>query len=196
MPARTVLLTLLWSLSAAAEPVTESLLGGRSHHVGIGLDVAGATAALTTGNPYRPYSVGGGVAFAVRVGTQLGRGVGVYYVNRTPMYLFADAMPGMGVSLDCFDFNGVMLNLSVRDNLTVGLGPSFDFMVPFFGNRAFGGGLDARIEYTVARDGQQSRYTIGFDLHPSVLAYNETHGFYGYTKALLVADLSIGVQWR
>ena len=199
-PACSLLLVLLWVAAAAAQPTASARLSdGRSQHLAIGFDVGGVTAAMTTGNPYRPYGVGGGLALAVQVGTQLGPRLGLYYLNRTPIYLFADAMPGIGVAMDSFDFNSVVLNLTLRDNLTVGLGPSFDFMIPFSGNRAFGGGVNARVEVALTDpipNDRKGRVTIGFDVHPSVLAYRETHGFYGFTKLLLVADLSIGVQWR
>ena len=166
--------------------------------LGFGIELATAAAALTTGDPHHPNATGAGLALTVRVGAQLTQRLGLYYVNRAPLYVFADQMPGLGVALDCFDFNAVVLKVALSDQLAVSVGPSFDFMPPFSGNTALGGGVDARIEYALRpeHEDQRTRTTLGLDLHPSILSYNEKHGYFGYLKQVLVAGVSIGVQWR
>jgi hypothetical protein len=164
-----------------------------------GVEIGGTGASLLTGNPYRPSAAGAGLVLGVRIGAQLNERFGVYWVNRAPAYLFASHMPGLGVAFDVLDFNAVMLQLSLRYDLSVSLGPSFDAMVPVHGNRAIGGGADFRLAYQLSgprvSDDKKPRITLGLDVHPSLLAYTETHGFFAFHKRVLVAGLSLGAEW-
>ncbi len=160
-----------------------------------GLEAAVAGASLTTGTPHRPHAGGLGLLLGFNFGWRLTDTVALRYLNRLPLYVFADEMPGLGVALDCFDFNVVAIEARVTDELFVSFGPSFDFMVPLFGNRAFGGGVDLRLQRTIRDDGGKPRYTLGLFFHPSVMQWTEKNEFYGFVKVVGVAGITFEALW-
>lgn len=159
------------------------------------LEAAVAGASLSTGTPHRPYAGGLGLLVGFGFGWQLSENVTFRYLNRIPLYVFADEMPGLGVALDCFDFNVAALEVQIADELYVTVGPSFDFMIPFFGNRAFGGGLDLRVHRSIRDDAGKPRSTLGLFFHPSVMHWVEKHGFYDFVKVVGVAGISFEASW-
>jgi hypothetical protein len=160
-----------------------------------GLEVGVAGASLTTGTPHRPYAGGLGLMLGFNFGWPLGEGLALRYLNRIPIYVFADEMPGLGVALDCFDFNVVAIEVRLADELYLSFGPSFDFMVPFAGNRAFGGGLDLRLQRVIRDDGGKPRYTLGLFFHPSAMQWTESHDYYSFLKVVGLAGITFEALW-
>jgi hypothetical protein len=178
--------TLLLALLAAAPASAEYRFG---------LEAAVAGASLTTGTPHRPYAGGAGLVLGVSFGWRLNEWLSLRYLNRMPLYVFADEMPGLGVALDWYDFNVLALDAWVTDELFVTFGPSFDLMVPYAGNRAFGGGVDLRLQRVIRDDGGTPRYTLGLFFHPSVMQWTESHGYYEFTKVVGVAGITFEALW-
>ena len=164
----------------------------------VGFELGVDAAWTTTGNPYNPTAGGAGPLFALVVGGQLTERFGLYGVLRTPFYFFADHLPGLGISIDWFDFNALVLSIAVR-RFTLSVGPSLDILLPTQGNYAVGGGADLRVDYELVRqtaDKGQARITLGLLVHPSAMHFTEAHGYFSFLKTVVVVGLSAGAQWH
>ena len=175
--------------------LTVLLAGPASAEYRFGLEAAVAGASLTTGIPHRPHAGGAGLLLGFSFSFPLTQTVTFRYLNRIPLYVFADEMPGLGIALDCFDFNVAALEVQFSDELFLALGPSFDFMIPYFGNRAFGGGVDVRVHRTVRDVGGKPRYTLGLFFHSSVMQWTEKNDFFRFLKVVGIAGISFEAQW-
>ena len=154
-----------------------------------GLEVGAVGASLTTGVPHRPHAGGAGILLGFTIGFPLSDRVALHYLNRLPLYVFADGMPGLGVALDSFDFNAAVVKVAIDDDL------SFDFMVPFFGNRAFGGGGDLRVARIIRDAQRRPMLSASLFVHPSALAYTEKHGYFRFVKVVVVAGVTVEFLW-
>jgi hypothetical protein len=155
-----------------------------------------AVADTTTGNPYSPEAQGGGLIMAITAGAQVTRHIGLYGVLRTPSYIWKDQMPGVGLTIDWFDFNALVVTFSFN-RLTLAAGPSLDIQWPVYANPGIGGGADVRFDFELVHrtENQGARITLGLLFHPSVMKVSEPQGYFSFLKVVWLGGLTLGVQW-
>jgi hypothetical protein len=162
------------------------LRGGFSFNGGGAFEIAG-------GNT----TPGGAISFAARLGVQFNHFVGLYYQN-TPNLFFIAGQDSLHVGV--FDFNSVLVNLTLVDMIELGVGPSLDAGAVFGcsvaddvscgGGSGVGFGMHGRFALNLGglrgEGPRRSAFALGLDVHPI---------FMGNGAFLMSVTGGLGGEW-